>query len=222
MQCRYSSSVLSTMKHTLPVIIWLLFSCRLFAQKNLVVVYNELNIVSFEKQKRINDFNRQQYLYIHKDTLAFYSFGMQEPDKKNNTVGSKKDHHSLFIFPKLSRLLSENYWVRPYHLKEFTLPVYNWSFHTDTMHIAGYVCNVAVADGLVAWYTPEITPSLGPLTYYGLPGLILMLEDHKNRRLYTAISIKQHENQIVLPDLPIRACDKCDSKLEEIKQYFKN
>ena len=209
------------MKQFIYIIFSLLISKQLYAQTNLIVEYNELyGVISFEKQKRINDFNRKEYLYTNGDSVAFFSFGLQKPDKKNNTIGSKKDHHSLFIFPKLKRVLHENQWVKPYNLQEFPFPEYEWNYHSDTMLIAGYVCNVAVADGIVAWYATAIKAPFGPLNFYGLPGVILMLEDHRNKRLYKATSVKQHDNQIILPNLTMKGCKNCESKLQEIKKYF--
>lgn len=199
----------------------LLLSNHSWAQQNITVVYNELyQVISFEKQKKTNDFNRQEYLYTNGDSIGLFSFGLQKPDKKTKTVGAKKDHHALFLFPKLGRSLSENYWTKPYDLKEYKLPTIDWNFHEDTIRIAGYLCNVAVADGVVAWYAKDIAIPFGPLHYYGLPGLILMLEDHNTKRLYKAASVKLGGPSIVLPELELKACKDCESKWAAIKNYF--
>lgn len=209
------------MKRVLLFLFLLLFAFEVYPQNNFTIVYNDLyKVISFEKQKMIDDFNRKQYLYINGDSVGFYSFGLQKPDKKNNTVGSKGDHHSIFVFQHLQRSLHENHWKKPYGLQELSLPAYDWKFHTDTMRIAGYLCNVAVVGGIVAWYTKDIPSSFGPLTYHGLPGLILMLEDHITKRLFKAVSVSFEAPRIVLPDLKLNECRGCESKLKEIEKYF--
>lgn len=191
------------------------------AQSNFTVVYNEMiGVISFDKQKKTDDYNRRQILYTNGDSVALYSFSMQKPNKKNNTVGKEKDHHAIFIFPDLGRNLGENYWTKPYNLGEYPLTQFDWKFHGDTMRIAGYRCNVAVADGIVAWYTKDIQSPFGPLHYTGLPGLILLVEDHKYKRIYKAASVKLEAPKIVLPDLDINACTNCESKLDLIKARF--
>jgi GLPGLI family protein len=203
------------------VFFFLFLSGLASAQQNITVVYNELyQVISFEKQKKTNDFNRQEYLYVNGDSVGLFSFGLQKPDKKTKTVGAEKDHHALFLFPKLGRSLSENYWTKPFDLKEYKLPTFDWKFHEDTIRIVGYLCNVAVADGVVAWYAKDIAIPLGPLHYYGLPGLILMLEDHNTKRLYKAASVKLEGPSIVLPELELKACRDGESKLTTIKSYF--
>jgi GLPGLI family protein len=209
------------MKRLFINVIVLAIAQQVYAQTNLIVEYNEMyGVVSFEKQRKTEDFNRKEYLYTNGDSIAFFSYGLQKPLNKKNTIGSKKDHHSLFIFPKLKRQLHQNHWVKPYNLQEYPLPEYSWSYHSDTMLIAGYVCNVAVADGIVAWYSTAIKVPFGPREFYGLPGLILMLEDHRYKRLYKATSVRQHNNQIVLPDLSFRECKDCESKMGDIKKHF--
>ena len=61
------------------------------------------------------------------------------------------------------------------------LPKYNWKITNETKKIGGYLCKKAVLkDGdneIIAWFTSEIPSNEGPRNYYGLPGLILKVED---------------------------------------------
>ena len=47
---------------------------------------------------------------------------------------------------------------------------------------------------ITAWYTPEIPVSVGPLNYWGLPGLILELSDEKMIILCSKVILSNKEN----------------------------
>lgn len=47
---------------------------------------------------------------------------------------------------------------------------------------------------VTAWYTPEIPVSFGPLNYWGLPGLILELNDQHNIILCSKVTLSNKEN----------------------------
>lgn len=217
-----SNPVRSTMK-TVILIPAIFYAAFISAQSDYTILYNHsYGVVSFKKQKELNDFDRQEILYTNGDSISFYSFQQQQPHKKDSTVGAKKDHHAVFAFLKLKVMLHENVWNKPYNLTESALRSFDWKMHTDTMRIAGYLCHVAVDDGLVAWYTNEIPFSFGPMMYNGLPGLILMIEDHRNKILIKAASIKKLAPAIVLPDIPIKSCKSCNTQSAAIKKYFSN
>lgn len=79
-------------------------------------------------------------------------------------------------------LLAEAYII------EKTAPQYSWKLSSDSKDIMGLKCYRAVLnDTVTAWFCPEIPISEGPDLYWGLPGLILDLED--NRNIYRCISI---------------------------------
>ncbi|MDX2134699.1 MAG: GLPGLI family protein [Saprospiraceae bacterium] len=68
--------------------------------------------------------------------------------------------------------------------------------HEEVREILGYRCKKATEtapagdDGLTAWYAPDIPVSDGPQNFYGLPGLILVVE----HRVYsiTALDVVSH------------------------------
>jgi GLPGLI family protein len=54
---------------------------------------------------------------------------------------------------------------------------------------------------VIAWYTPEIPVSFGPAGIWGLPGLILQLEESKLIYLCTKVSLKNNEKvKIKIPN----------------------
>ena len=63
-------------------------------------------------------------------------------------------------------------------------PVLKWELTQETKLVGGYICYKAINISSknkkkkpVAWYTPQIPASFGPKHYFGLPGLILELEE---------------------------------------------
>jgi GLPGLI family protein len=93
--------------------------------------------------------------------------------------------------------------------KEFlvidSLPKLNWKLESETKQIGGYTCYKATAvkeasktnfaDNfeipkeiiITAWYSPEIPVNQGPENYWGLPGLILEVNDGRTTILCSKI-----------------------------------
>lgn len=77
-----------------------------------------------------------------------------------------------------------------------TIPDFNWELSPDTMRILGFLCQKAsckISMGgdirkFTAWYTPDIPASYGPSKFFGLPGLILMVDNTYFN--YTAVAIR--------------------------------
>jgi GLPGLI family protein len=94
-----------------------------------------------------------------------------------------------------------------------SLPGYDWQLSSETKNIGKYTCykailskevektKVEMVDGRLesvkqkvtvnttAWYTPQIPISNGPSTYYGLPGLILEINDGTTTMVCTEITL---------------------------------
>lgn len=92
-------------------------------------------------------------------------------------------------------------WDTPSGDKSFcvidTVPEFEWELMPDTTTILGFLCQKAVCKSKVigniereyiAWYTPDIPVSYGPLHFFGLPGMILQIENKYYS--YKAISIQ--------------------------------
>lgn len=69
----------------------------------------------------------------------------------------------------------------------------NWKITTEKVKYLDYVCLKAIfEDGdnlVVAWFTPEIAPNLGPDKYHSLPGTILLLNINDGFTEYRATEI---------------------------------
>ena len=99
-----------------------------------------------------------------------------------------------------------------------SLPNYDWQLSSETKNIGRYSCykatyareeekiNMSLVNGqpkevkkkvivvTTAWYTPQIPISNGPSTFYGLPGLILEINDGTTTIVCTEIVINPSEN----------------------------
>lgn len=74
---------------------------------------------------------------------------------------------------------------------------FNWKIETGIQQkISGYLCQKATTifagRTYEAWFTPEIPISEGPYKFYGLPGLILKINDKNHQHEYTLIALSKH------------------------------
>ena len=109
--------------------------------------------------------------------------------------------------------MQKNYFGKKFLVKD-SLEKKPWRILSDTKMIGEYLCTKAVIsktyktrkvsdDGtwetvdevkdLVAWFTMQIPISHGPGDYYGLPGLILEIEDGRLSFLCTKIILNSNE-----------------------------
>ncbi|KOS04841.1 hypothetical protein AM493_01360 [Flavobacterium akiainvivens] len=80
-----------------------------------------------------------------------------------------------------------------------------WKQENEVKQIAGYTCKKATYlrpednTTVTAWYTPDIPVSLGPEGYYGLPGLILEINEGNAVLQCTAISLNTGKKPVITP-----------------------
>ena len=71
----------------------------------------------------------------------------------------------------------------------------DWALERDTLTVCGYSCKKATTTyfgrNYTAWYAPEIPISDGPWKFFGLPGLILKVEDDREHYSFECISIEK-------------------------------
>lgn len=139
-------------------------------------------------------------LEIGKNTSKYYSAlrahgdSLQEADIKSGELtietaeimNKKKNYYrnksSVVIYnsyPKNYCTVRGMIVINAYQYKD-TINI-KWKLTSDTMHILGYNCNKASAvfrgRNYTAWFTPEIPIPLGPYKFFGLPGLVLKVND---------------------------------------------
>lgn len=113
---------------------------------------------------------------------------MRSDNKKINLDKAASLSHSKGVFYTNTK---ENFNLHTKDLGDKTFLVktegYDWKLTDETKVIAGYPCKKATTKvklnsvytaAVTAWYCPSITYNFGPKGYYGLPGLILGIEEH--------------------------------------------
>lgn len=84
-----------------------------------------------------------------------------------------------------------------------------WKITQETKVIGGYLCYKAIdiestdkKKKPAVWFTPQIQVNAGPKKYFGLPGLILKIEEY--RRSYTAVKIELNPVKKVVVKKPTK------------------
>ena len=87
----------------------------------------------------------------------------------------------------------------------------NWTLTTETVVIEKYTCYKAILKEYnsrtesyletIAWYTPDIPASFGPIGYGGLPGLILQLQYKTS--VFTATNIILNPKKVNIENIEI-------------------
>jgi len=139
-------------------------------------------------------------------------------------VGSGFNGGTLYKNIKDKQFIEEaDVFGKPFLVKD-SLPEYDWELTTETKQIGQYTCYKAVytnettqvrfnfgdvseedkgkqeekvTQKVVAWYTPQIPVNHGPDDYYGLPGLILELNDG-NRVMICSKIVLNPEDDVVI------------------------
>jgi GLPGLI family protein len=123
---------------------------------------------------------------------------VSEQDENRNTTRFFKNRHTHTITS-----IDGN--VMEMFLVEETVPPMEWEIFSDTMTVLNYLCFKATATfrgrRYIAWFTPDIPINDGPWKIYGLPGLILRLEDEDGLFVHQAIGLTSHaEKPITMSD----------------------
>ncbi|MES2329366.1 MAG: GLPGLI family protein [Bacteroidota bacterium] len=110
-------------------------------------------------------------------------------------------HKQNFYYHKGGSDIVSYPWDNPAGDKSFcvfdTIPSFTWELLPDTTTILGFACQKAVFKSralidnrereFTAWFTPDIALAYGPFRFFGLPGMILELEN--KYFAYKAVSI---------------------------------
>lgn len=156
-----------------------------FRQKSPPDVFMSTDYSEFTEIAMKND-----YLFtpsVSGETYQLYK------DRKNNVITVMDLDDSNFDVDELFFLYEEK-----------VTPI-NWEIAGDTTSVLGYVCTKATCNfggrSYTAWFTQDIPINEGPYKFYGLPGMILKLEDSEKLFQFEAIGLEKLENtEIVIDD----------------------
>jgi len=148
-------------------------------------------------------------LYFN-DTLS--TFKPQESELKERLSWATDKNTVYQNFNKNSRLTIKEIWGEPLYVKDSTNKRI-WKITDSKRVISGYNCRKAIwkandSTRIYAWYCDEIVPSVGPESFYGLPGAILGLASEDGGVIYFAKSV-----EIIKPDVTQMAPKKTKNKI---------
>lgn len=103
----------------------------------------------------------------------------------------------------------------------------NWEISTESKKISSYLCYKAILkisfvnrkgvsgiQTITAWFAPSLPFPFGPKNFYGLPGLILELQENKTTYLATKIELTDKEFKIDFPKGKTITKEEYDKKLK--------
>ncbi len=94
------------------------------------------------------------------------------------------------------------------YLIEDSLTLMAWKFGPETKEVTGYPCKQATffneerKQSVVAWYTEQLRPFLGPESFHTLPGAVLQVDINDGERTITAKTIELRplkKNELKVP-----------------------
>jgi GLPGLI family protein len=137
-----------------------------------------MDVKIFEEAKK-NDF---QKIDFSKSPLSYYKYYIT----KENTNIAKE----IAYYDKLGSI--------KYFYSENT--IFDWKLTNEIKIIQGFSCQKATVKiygrNFTAWFTKEIPFSEGPYSFYGLPGLIVDIQDEKNYYHFSLVKFDSKENRI--------------------------
>lgn len=209
-------------KYIITLLISLSFSFHSISQvKNGVITYKKVLIKKTFVKKEKNNTNFEQFSFIENKIIeALKEIKFELKFSKNEStfqrVKSLKTENDKFfglaliphgssVFYKDNKgtLEQKNIFGEDFLISKDKL---NWKLINESKKIGEYNCLKAVAEVIkpyrgkpkkyvkIAWYSPKINASFGPIGYGGLPGLILELNDGKYKYVASKIKLNLKNN----------------------------
>ncbi|MFN3316434.1 MAG: GLPGLI family protein, partial [Raineya sp.] len=145
--------------------------------------------VYYNPSKRISDSLLYTQIQKSMQTGAMFHLNKAGDIKKNSTV-------IVHQYPNAGKLtyFSKNIGLRPFTYEE-TYPLMQWQLSEETKIIQGYECKKATTTfrgrSYEVWYAPAIPTNFGPYKFYGLPGLIVFLQDSRKHFTFELIGLQK-------------------------------
>jgi GLPGLI family protein len=170
------------------------YEVKINMHRNLPADRQEMRnmIPEFRTNQDVLVFNASESL--HKPIIE------DEEDQFDNGGGTRmrimRPMNEVYVNQEQSkRILLQDFMGKKY-LIEDSLSVMPWKFGTETKEINGYACKQASyyneerKQTIVAWYTDQLRPFLGPENFNTLPGAILQVDINDGERVITAKNIE--------------------------------
>lgn len=141
-------------------------------------------------------------LYFN-DSLS--SFKQEESDLKEKMSWTTSKNEVYQNFNQNKRLTIKEIWGEKIYVQD-SLAIRKWKITESTRNICGYLCRKAIwqandSTRIYAWYCNEISVSVGPESFIGLPGAILGLATEDGGVIYFAKTVQaaQQSMETLLP-----------------------
>lgn len=200
-------------------LILLVFQHGIFAQVRAGKIVYERKTNLYKKFKDddvrnwIKEENKNKIDYFElffNDTMSL--FMPQASDLKEEMSWATSKNVVYQDFNKNYRLTVKKIWGEELFVQD-TIHERQWKITDSKRIISGYSCRKAIwqandSTRIYAWYCDEIIPSVGPESFYGLPGAIMGIATEDGGVIYFAKSI-----EVIKPDLFALAPKKGKNKI---------
>ena len=166
-------------------------------------------------------FIKEQSLFQNKKGESLEDLDMESDDGSMKITFIREDQVENILHKNLDRNIrthQKGIMGKPFLIVD-DLKNLQWKITSEKVKYLGYECQKAVIENedefVVAWYTPSIPVQHGPSSYYGLPGLILMLSINDGDTEFKANAVELME----LGELQVKAPNK-GKKVNQV-QYDK-
>ena len=171
----------------------------------------------------------QQQLFFNADESLYKPIEEDEDENMEQSGGGihmKIQQPFVEIYSSRSnslRVTQQEFLGKEYLIKD-SLALPPWKFGTETKKIMGYDCrqamhyNEARKQQVVAWYTPQLRPLLGPEKFNTLPGAVLEVNLNDGERVITAKNLQARalkKNELKVPGHGIQTTEADFRKMVE-------
>lgn len=164
-----------------------------------IIFERKTNLFKKYKGERTKDWIKEEnkikidvFELIISDSLSV--FKPQESDIREQMDWLTQKNTTYHNLNSKTRFLIKNMWGEELYLKDSIIKR-SWKISDGTRKIAGYNCRKAIwqandSTKIYAWFSFDLTPSVGPESYTGLPGTILGLATEDGGVIYFAKKIE--------------------------------
>jgi GLPGLI family protein len=129
-------------------------------------------------------------------------FKPQESDLKERMSWATSKNIVYQNLNRDTRFTIRDLWGEKFYVED-TLWDRQWKITDSKRNIAGYTCKKAIwqandSTRIYAWYSEDLVPSVGPESFYGLPGTILGLATEDGGVIYFAKSVEVVKQSVEL------------------------
>ncbi len=147
-------------------------------------------------KRMINETNKikmESFSFYFNDTISVFKPILSNEEDPMGWMTSKNSYYQQLS--KNSQLIVFNLFGQNIYIKD-SLPNRNWKITENKRTICGYECRKAIyqkndSTRIYAWYSPDISPSVGPEGFCGLPGTILGVATEDGGIIYFAKTVEE-------------------------------